>query len=114
LNRILKIDTGLVHREIKHVSLYLLYNNNTLLRFMSSAVDLYATHIETGAFAELTGRARAGRPEIAFIGRSNVGKSSLINMLTNQKGLALISKCARLPPCETKPYNGELAWEQWT
>jgi GTP-binding protein EngB required for normal cell division len=83
---------------------------------MSSAVDLYATHIETGAFAELTGRARAGRPEIAFIGRSNVGKSSLINMLTNQKGLALISKCARetKPPCETKPYNGELAWEQWT
>ncbi len=30
-------------------------------------------------------------PEYAFIGRSNVGKSSLINMLTNQKGLAKIS-----------------------
>ena len=28
------------------------------------------------------------RPEYAFIGRSNVGKSSLINMLTNRKGLA--------------------------
>ena len=27
-------------------------------------------------------------PEYAFIGRSNVGKSSLINMLTNHKGLA--------------------------
>lgn len=31
------------------------------------------------------------RPEFAFIGRSNVGKSSLINMLCNQKGLAKIS-----------------------
>ena len=32
------------------------------------------------------------RPEYAFIGRSNVGKSSLINMLTNKKELAKISK----------------------
>ena len=32
-----------------------------------------------------------GRPEYAFIGRSNVGKSSLINMLTGVKGLALTS-----------------------
>lgn len=30
-------------------------------------------------------------PEYAFIGRSNVGKSSLINMLTNQKNLAKTS-----------------------
>ncbi len=30
-------------------------------------------------------------PEYAFIGRSNVGKSSLINMLTNRKSLAKIS-----------------------
>jgi GTP-binding protein len=33
----------------------------------------------------------ADRPEYAFIGRSNVGKSSLINMLTNQRNLAKIS-----------------------
>lgn len=32
-----------------------------------------------------------GKPEYAFIGRSNVGKSSLINMLTNQKKLAMTS-----------------------
>lgn len=31
------------------------------------------------------------KPEYAFIGRSNVGKSSLINMLTNRKGLAMTS-----------------------
>ena len=33
----------------------------------------------------------ADRPEYAFIGRSNVGKSSLINMLSGQKSLAKIS-----------------------
>ncbi len=32
-----------------------------------------------------------GIPEFAFIGRSNVGKSSLINMLTARRGLAKVS-----------------------
>ena len=32
-----------------------------------------------------------GKPEFAFIGRSNVGKSALINMLTNRKSLAMTS-----------------------
>ena len=34
---------------------------------------------------------QGGLPEYAFIGRSNVGKSSLINMLTGHKGLAMTS-----------------------
>lgn len=34
----------------------------------------------------------SGVPEYAFIGRSNVGKSSLINMLTGRKGLAKTSQ----------------------
>lgn len=33
-----------------------------------------------------------GTPQIAFIGRSNVGKSSLLNSLTNSKRLAIASK----------------------
>ncbi len=34
----------------------------------------------------------ADKPEFAFVGRSNVGKSSLINKLVNQKGLAKTSQ----------------------
>ncbi|HEU0226711.1 MAG TPA: ribosome biogenesis GTP-binding protein YihA/YsxC [Arachidicoccus soli] len=34
---------------------------------------------------------KADKPEYAFIGRSNVGKSSLINMLCNRQGLAKTS-----------------------
>ena len=33
-----------------------------------------------------------GLPEVAFVGRSNVGKSSLLNRLAGQRGLALVSR----------------------
>lgn len=33
-----------------------------------------------------------GLPEVAFVGRSNVGKSSIINALTNRKKLAKVSQ----------------------
>ena len=36
-------------------------------------------------------RPQDGKPEYAFIGRSNVGKSSLINMLTGRRKLAMTS-----------------------
>ena len=50
-----------------------------------------------------------GRPEYAFIGRSNVGKSSLINMLTNVKGLALTSST----PGKTQLINHFLIDNAW-
>lgn len=50
-----------------------------------------------------------GRLEFAFIGRSNVGKSSLINMLTNQKSLAKVSAT----PGKTRLINHFLINDQW-
>lgn len=48
-------------------------------------------------------------PEYAFIGRSNVGKSSLINMLANKKGLAKISGT----PGKTRLINHFIINEEW-
>ncbi|PKP33824.1 MAG: YihA family ribosome biogenesis GTP-binding protein [Bacteroidetes bacterium HGW-Bacteroidetes-17] len=48
-------------------------------------------------------------PEYAFIGRSNVGKSSLINMLTNRKKLAKTSST----PGKTQLINHYLINEEW-
>lgn len=50
-----------------------------------------------------------GKPEYAFIGRSNVGKSSLINMLTNHKGLAMTSS----KPGKTQLINHFLINDEW-
>jgi len=49
------------------------------------------------------------RPEYAFIGRSNVGKSSLINMLADNKTLAKISG----KPGKTRLINHFLMNEAW-
>lgn len=51
----------------------------------------------------------APRHEYAFIGRSNVGKSSLINMLLGQKGLAMTSS----KPGKTMLINYFLVNESW-
>ena len=48
-----------------------------------------------------------GLPEVAVVGRSNVGKSSLINALSNHKGLAKVSKT----PGRTQLIN-YFAWGQ--
>lgn len=48
-------------------------------------------------------------PEYAFIGRSNVGKSSLINMLTDKKELAHTSS----KPGKTQLINHYLINEEW-
>lgn len=50
-----------------------------------------------------------GLPEYAFIGRSNVGKSSLINMLTGRKDLAMTSQ----KPGKTQLINHFLINKDW-
>ena len=49
-------------------------------------------------------------PEFAFIGRSNVGKSSLINMISGNKGTAKISS----KPGKTKLINHFLVDNAWS
>lgn len=50
------------------------------------------------------------RPEFAFIGRSNVGKSSMINMLTNKDALAKVSAT----PGKTQLLNFFVINESWS
>ena len=49
------------------------------------------------------------KPEFAFIGRSNVGKSSLINMLVEQKKLAKVSGT----PGKTQTINHFIINQEW-
>ncbi|EFJ19873.1 hypothetical protein SELMODRAFT_110012 [Selaginella moellendorffii] len=50
-----------------------------------------------------------GFPEVAFVGRSNVGKSSLVNLLMERKSLALVSK----KPGKTQLINHFLVNKRW-
>jgi GTP-binding protein len=52
---------------------------------------------------------RTNLPEFAFIGRSNVGKSSLINMLTGRKNLAKVSQT----PGKTRLINHFNINDEW-
>ncbi len=62
-----------------------------------------------GSFPSLAACPRPDKPEFAFIGRSNVGKSSLINMLCSRKDLAYVSQ----KPGKTQSLNYYLINEAW-
>jgi GTP-binding protein len=63
----------------------------------------------TGSSAVVGKCPESDLPEYAFIGRSNVGKSSLINMLTNRTHLARISST----PGKTRLINHFLINNEW-
>jgi len=63
----------------------------------------------TGSFPTYRICPNDNKPEFAFIGRSNVGKSSLINMLTSRKSLARVSK----QPGKTQHLNFYLINKEW-
>ncbi len=62
-----------------------------------------------GSFTKLEQCPKPNKPEYAFIGRSNVGKSSLINAITGRKSLARVSKS----PGKTQTINVFEIDDQW-
>ena len=62
-----------------------------------------------GSSARVQGKPKRPLPEFAFIGRSNVGKSSLINMLCKNSKLAMTSQT----PGKTKVVNHFLVNDSW-
>ena len=62
-----------------------------------------------GSSTRVSEKPRQKYPEIAFIGRTNVGKSSLINMLCNNRKLAMTSGT----PGKTKLVNHFLVNREW-
>jgi GTP-binding protein len=68
---------------------------------------MIATFVKSSA--KLDQLPTANKPEFAFIGRSNVGKSSLINMLTSKKELAKTSG----NPGKTQTINHFIIDENW-
>lgn len=62
-----------------------------------------------GSSTRVSGKPERNLPEFAFIGRSNVGKSSLINMLCNNRRLAMTSST----PGKTKLVNHFLINDRW-
>lgn len=62
-----------------------------------------------GSSTRVSGKPERSLPEFAFIGRSNVGKSSLINMLCNNRKLAMTSAT----PGKTRLINHFLINDKW-
>ena len=62
-----------------------------------------------GAFPKTDDCPQTDLPEFAFIGRSNVGKSSLINLITGMRDLAKVSQT----PGKTQTINLFLIDEYW-
>lgn len=70
-------------------------NLNTLAPMIIKSADYIASYIDVEKCPQ------ASVPEFAFIGRSNVGKSSLINYLTGRKKLSKVS----VTPGKTQTLN---------
>ncbi len=70
-------------------------------------MNLEATFVKSSVMVK--DMPKANLPEYAFIGRSNVGKSSLINMLTGHKSLAKTSGS----PGKTQTVNHFLIQKSW-
>ena len=90
-------DTEILPRKIKKI-------------FLSLSADMKITEaLFSGSSTRISEKPKQKFPEFAFIGRSNVGKSSLINMLCKNRKLAMTSS----KPGKTKLVNHFLINRQW-
>mmetsp|Transcript_17850 Transcript_17850/g.38749 ORF Transcript_17850/g.38749 Transcript_17850/m.38749 type:complete len:603 (+) Transcript_17850:202-2010(+) len=94
-----ELPCNLVYAVLDAMATFPSDNNDRTYEALSNAL-VRRTLFITGAVS-LTGCPPADRGESAFIGRSNVGKSSLVNMITNRKSLAYTSK----RPGKTQQFN---------
>ena len=93
------LPCNLVYSVINAMTTYPSDNDDRVYEQLSNALVRRVVFV-TGA-TDMQGCPRPDRGEAAFIGRSNVGKSSLVNMITNRKSLAYTSK----RPGKTQQFN---------
>lgn len=94
-----ELPVNLVYSVLNAMTTFPSDNNDAVYEGLSNAL-VRRTCFLTGA-VNIKTMPKADRGEVAFIGRSNVGKSSLVNMVTNRKSLAYTSR----QPGKTKQFN---------
>jgi len=93
------LPVNLVYSVLNAMTTFPSDNNDQVYEALSNAL-VRRTNFITGAVS-MGDMPKADRGDVAFIGRSNVGKSSLVNMVTNRKSLAYTSKT----PGKTQQFN---------
>jgi GTP-binding protein len=94
-----KLPCNLVYAVVNAMTAFPSDNDDRIYEILANAL-IRRTVFITGAVS-MDGCPEADRGEVVFIGRSNVGKSSLVNMITNRKSLAFTSK----RPGKTQQFN---------
>lgn len=94
-----ELPCNLVYAVLNAMATFPSDNDDRIYEALSNAL-IRRTVFITGAVG-MDGCPVADRGEAVFIGRSNVGKSSLVNMITNRKSLAFTSK----RPGKTQQFN---------
>lgn len=94
-----KLPCNLVYAVLNAMTTFPSDNNDRTYEALCNAL-VRRTVFVTGA-VDMSGCPEGDRGEACFIGRSNVGKSSLVNMITNRKSLAYTSK----RPGKTQQFN---------
>lgn len=94
-----ELPCNLVYAVLGAMTTFPSDNDDSVFESLSNALVRRVLFV-TGAIS-MAGCPPADRGEAVFIGRSNVGKSSLVNMVTNRKSLAYTSK----RPGKTQQFN---------